>query len=87
MKNEDVNSRVYALIQLSGHSPKTVSLPLCCNYPVYKCPSAMGGTWPFIRGKLTVNTRMSDVLQLVGSLFMLNYKQTLLRRSMFCKLG
>ena len=24
MKNEDINSCVYALIQLSGHSPKTV---------------------------------------------------------------
>ena len=24
MKNEDINSRIYALIQLSGHSPKTV---------------------------------------------------------------
>ena len=23
MKNEDINSCVYALIQLSGHSPKT----------------------------------------------------------------
>ena len=28
MKNEDINSYVYALIQLSGHSPKTASLSL-----------------------------------------------------------
>ena len=25
MKNEDINSCVYALIQLSGHSPKTIA--------------------------------------------------------------
>ena len=28
MKNEDINSCVYALIQLFGHSPKTASLSL-----------------------------------------------------------
>ena len=26
MKNEDINSCIYALIQLSGHSPKTKSV-------------------------------------------------------------
>ena len=31
MKNEDINSCVYALIQLSGHSPKTVKLIFCSH--------------------------------------------------------
>ena len=29
-QNEDVNSSIYALIQLPGHSPKTVVFGLCC---------------------------------------------------------
>ena len=45
----------------------------------------MGGAWPFIRRKLDVDSRNSDVFQPFRSLLIL--KQTLLRRWMFRKLG